>query len=218
MSDTNRRGFLRGVTATGLGASTLVGSAAASTTSANTIVVEDYFHYEIGDEWTIDSDLPTQPGGSEPIEHHLTHHTGQTASKWFGGCFEAGLSGDADDGTIWIEQPVDVDPNTTYDVTLEFAGYNQEQSYNKIVSGNAYFGNDNPETEADILSRNNDNALAIEGDLHSADDQWVYYDTTGEFTSDGSSTAWVALGMNIFWETSYYTNLFDDLYLELTPK
>lgn len=216
MSGKSRRGVLRGIATSGIGVTTIAGSAAASQSTTNSIVVEDYFHNDI-DGWEVGRDLPEGTDG-EPIDSHVTHTNRGSASGYWGGCVEFGLEGSQDDGTIWLQQPIDVDPNTTYDVTLEFAGYNKQQSYNKIVAGHAILTNDKVQVEDDLRGRNSSNAVHVEGDVHQADDQWLYYDTAGEFDSDGSSTAWLAFGVDLFWESDYWSNRFDDVSVELTPK
>lgn len=216
MAGKSRRGVLRGIAASGVGLSTIAGSAAASHAASNSIVVEDFFHYDI-DGWEVGRDLPDDTDG-EPVDSHVTHTNRGSASGYWGGCVEFGLEGIHDDGTIWLQQPIDVDPNTTYDVSLEFAGYNKEKSYNKIVAGHAILTNDKVQVEDDLRGRNSSNAVHVEGDVHQSNDQWLYYDTAGEFDSDGSSTVWLAFGMDLFWEHSYWSNRFDDVSVELTPK
>lgn len=147
--------------------------------------------------WTVGKDLPTTPGESdEPVDHSAS----TTADDASDGdrSLELYIEGVADDGTIWVEQSVDV--TDVRSVTVDV--YSEMNSANRM-SQVAFFAGEKPDdglSEADF-----DREKDIED--HSG---WKTYSySVGDLEGDVT----VAIGMNVVWETEIVRR-FDNVRLE----
>ncbi|QRV17360.1 hypothetical protein JMJ58_19760 [Haloterrigena salifodinae] len=107
------------------------------------------------------------------------------------------IDGTADDGTIWVEQPVNVSRVRTVTVDV----YSQQESFNRM-SQVAFFAGKKPRSglEESDFDREKD----IED--HSG---WKTYSYS---VDDLSGTVTLAIGMNVVWETGV-RRYFDDIRL-----
>ncbi|WP_249038717.1 hypothetical protein [Haloterrigena salifodinae] len=148
------------------------------------------------DGWTVGTDLPSVPGEStDPVAHSVSI-TSERASD---GDHSLALyiDGTADDGTIWVEQPVNVSRVRTVTVDV----YSQQESFNRM-SQVAFFAGKKPRSglEESDFDREKD----IED--HSG---WKTYSYS---VDDLSGTVTLAVGMNVVWETGV-RRYFDDVRL-----
>lgn len=147
--------------------------------------------------WTVGKDLPTTPGESdEPVDHSAS----TTADDASDGdrSLELYIEGVADDGTIWVEQPVDLTDVQTVTVDV----YSRMNSANRM-SQVAFFAGEKP--DGGLSEEDFDREQDIED--HSGWKSYAY--SVAELEGDVT----VAIGMNIVWETDI-TRRFDDVRLE----
>jgi hypothetical protein len=102
------------------------------------------------------------------------------------------VNGLDDDGTVWIQHAYQARPNTRVRVVLSFLLY--------TVDGT-------PTNSWKVVGSLGTRAPRVEGDfkfLGYADHSgvWRRYTVTGEVTTDGSGTVWVAAGVSVLWETN----------------
>jgi len=146
--------------------------------------------------WTVGKDLPTVPGQEEGLVDHGVRSVqrqavdGESAVEFY-------ISGIADDGTIWVEQSVDL----TDVEAVAIDGYSRQASFNQI-SKVAFFAGEKP--DRDLEEADFDRSVQAEGHegwkTHS-------YDVT-----DVSGTVTVAFGISVVWETEV-RRLFDNVVL-----
>lgn len=147
------------------------------------------------DGWTVGKDLPEVPGGSGPVDHGV--ETTDSLARAGDQSVQFYISGVADDGTIWVQQAVDLSDVAA----VEVAAYSQQQSFNQIAKV-AFFAGDEP---ADGLAE-----ADFDTDEHVEDHEgWKDYRYD---VSDVDGTATVAVGMSVIWETEV-RRLFDDVRL-----
>lgn len=148
------------------------------------------------DGWTIGTDLPPVPGEeSGTVDHGVSVRNGEAADG--DAAVEFYVSGVADDGTIWVEQAVDLSDATA----VELAAYSEQQSFNEIAKV-AFFAGEKPDgglEEADF-----------DRDEHVEDHEgWKTYSYE---VAEIDETVTLAVGMNVIWETEV-RRLFDDVRL-----
>lgn len=216
MQRTDRRTFLRSVAAAGAGMAT-VGTAAASSGASEISLYEDFGFYSTVDGWEKDADVPAYDG--EPIDFSIEHTNRGTASGWWGGCVKYFLSGKGDDGAAWLQKEIQAEPNTTYDVDVSVAGYNEFESYNKLTNAFVYLGTKDPEVQDDfgLNDATATNAAATHDDLQQADREWLTYDASDEVVTGDDGTVYLAFGTSIIYERDT-SNRLDDIALRMTPK
>lgn len=145
--------------------------------------------------WTVGSDLPEVPGGQGDVDHGVETVTREAADGE--AAVELYISGVADDGTIWVQQPVDFSGVDAVSV----AAFSRQVSFNQIAQV-AFFAGEVPEgglAEADF-----------DRDYHFEEHEgWerLEYDV-----SDLEGEATLAVGMNVIWETEV-RRLLDDVRL-----
>jgi hypothetical protein len=144
--------------------------------------------------WTVGTDLPTRPGDSEPVDAAVTITTervrsGSRAASLF-------LEGTADDGTIWVQQAVDLSGSDTLSMWV----YSDQASFNTRVQVAAYAGRGPGKgvTESDFDTR-------TPADGHEG---WKRF----EYPVDHDGPGLVAVGANVVWETDV-TSIVDDVSL-----
>ncbi len=148
------------------------------------------------DGWSVGTDLPTVPGEStDPVDHSVAITSeraanGERSMALF-------IDGIADDGTIWVEQPVNI---TSVDaVTVDV--YSQQESFNRM-SQVAFFAGKKPR---DGLSEDDFNR---EKDI----EDHAGWKTYSYSVSDLEGIVTLAVGMNVVWETGV-RRFFDDVRL-----
>jgi hypothetical protein len=129
--------------------------------------------------WQIGKDLPEQ---LEPEDASATTTTERAGDGDY--ALRLMLDGSHDDGTVWVQQSVDL----TDVSTLAVDAYAPEPSFNLITQMAAYTGPVRDLTEQDF------------------DRSEQVYDHTGwktyEYPVDQNGTGLVAVGINIVWETT----------------
>ena len=147
--------------------------------------------------WTVGKDLPTTPGESDETVDHSASTTADDASDGERS-LELYIEGVADDGTIWVEQSVDITDVETVTVDV----YSRMNSANRM-SQVAFFAGEKPD---DGLSEEDFNR---EKDIEDHSGWKAYSYPVGDL--EGEVT--VAIGMNVVWETEIVRR-FDDVRLE----
>lgn len=134
--------------------------------------------------WTVGRDLPADPGNPDRKVGSEADVTAHESSQGYQS-IEFFLDGSADDGTIWVQQPIDL----TGVETLAVDGYVEKESFNTIAQVAVYTG---PDPDRDLVEAdfNRDNATEDH-------DGWKTYEY--DVTHDGPGL--VAVGINIVWET-----------------
>jgi len=140
--------------------------------------------------WTVGRDLPTDPNrpgdravGSDVGVTTRKSTDGETACRLF-------IDGSQDDGTVWVQQPVDL---SEYDYIA--VDYVVSNSFNEIGQPAVYTG---PEPSEPLTEQDFDTSKSLEGHSGSG---WKTF--TYEVDHDGPGL--VAVGFSIVWETGYRT-------------
>jgi hypothetical protein len=146
--------------------------------------------------WTIGKDLPKVPGGSDKVSNEvsITEEKSSDGDK----SVSFYIEGIADDGTIWVEQIVNL---TQYD-EFKIDVYSEQKSFN-ILSEVAFFAGQKSEEGLSEVDFNRDN------DVEDHEGWKTYKYDISEL--EGEKT--VAIGMNVVWETGI-KRFFDNARLE----
>jgi hypothetical protein len=145
--------------------------------------------------WTVGRDLPDRPGESDrPVDSAVQTTTARAHDG--AQSLELRIDGSADDGTVWVAQPVDfagVDG-------VQVHGYSEAATFNVLARLAVYAG----PTPEDGLREALFDTSEQTGD-HAG---WKRYDYDVEF----SGTGLLAVGTSVVWETTV-TRLLDDVRL-----
>ncbi len=146
-------------------------------------------------EWIADSDVPLDPNTGEDVFWEVT----RTDSVSYSGSYSLNLSidGRQDDGTVWIERRIAVNPNSNVQVKISFQLYSEfESEANDIAGVCAYLGTYDPEAEADFTRLGRANQVS----------GWKEYSHMTNLNTGPDGEIWVAVGITVLWETymSYY--------------
>jgi hypothetical protein len=146
--------------------------------------------------WTIGKDLPKVPGGSETVsnEASITEENASDGDK----SISFYIEGIADDGTIWVEQIVNLTQSDSFKIDV----YSEQKSFN-ILSEVAFFAGQKPDEGLSEVNFNRDN------DVEDHEGWKTYKYDISEL--EGEKT--VAIGMNVIWETGI-KRFFDNARLE----
>lgn len=141
--------------------------------------------------WSVGRDLPTRPGDTEPVDAAVTTtservRSGSRAASFF-------LEGTADDGTIWVEQTVDL---AGYEA-LSMWAYSDQASFNTRVKVAAYAG---PTAAKGLTESDFDTRTPADGH-----EGWKRF----EYPVDREESGLVAVGASVVWETDVTTTLDD---------
>lgn len=171
--------------------------------TANAQTVPAYFEsFESGfGGWVPDHHIGCEDPGEEPcpdpFEWSITRSTTQTFD---GNTSLAGfLSGQFDDGTIWIERKFQSNPNSNITVSITFQLWSPTQSDFNTWPVVSYIGLDDPEKESDFTIIGSTNQVA----------GWKQYTYQKQLTTSSTGEVWVGFGFGATWETSrtYYMDL-----------
>jgi len=145
--------------------------------------------------WVTDAEVPENPNNpGSSVEWSIELSTTQSVSPSHSAKFM--IDGLQDDGAIWIEHKLNLEPNAVKNVNVTFQFWSPSESFNTLAAVIGYAGNKNPAAEADLQVIGY--ADQIEG--------WKTYTLRTEVTTDNSGNAYVALGIAVLWEThlTYY--------------
>ena len=134
--------------------------------------------------WTIGKDLPADPSNSDQKVDSAVEVVTKQASDGESG-LKLFIDGSADDGTVWVQQEVDLSEVST----LKVDGYSEQQSFNTVLQVATYAG---PVPEDGLVETDFDREHSLwdhEG--------WKTY----EYEVDHDGPGLVAVGVNIIWET-----------------
>ena len=144
-----------------------------------------------------DSQVPEDPNNpGETVAWKIE----RTSEKSFSGDYSVlfQIDGRQDDGTIWLEQKLKLQPNSTKMITLSFQLWSPSESFNTIAEVVAYIGEDNAEVEDDFHV------------LGAADQVagWKAYSLSVETNTGSLGEVFVAFGISVRWETemSYFAD------------
>lgn len=146
--------------------------------------------------WTVGKDLPPEPGeDTGTVDHGVTTVDGNAADG--DSAVQFYVSGIADDGTIWVEQTVDLSSIAAVDVAV----YSRQESFNDI-SHVAFFAGEKPD----------DGLVEADFDREQNVEDHAGWKTYRYSVDDVAGTATLAVGMTVIWETEV-RRLFDDVRL-----
>lgn len=140
--------------------------------------------------WTVGRDLPADPNNPDQKVAASADVTASVASDG-NQSLELFLDGSADDGTIWVQQQVDL-----ADVeTLTVDGFIEKESFNTIARVAVYAG---PIPNRDLVEADFNREHATEDH-----DGWKTYEY--DVSHDGQGL--VAVGITVVWETNVWRQL-----------
>lgn len=148
------------------------------------------------DGWTVGRDLPEDPNNTgEPVDSsvEVTDRVASDGDR----ALACTIDGSADDGTVWVEQRVDLSGVEEISV----AGYSAQESFNTIAKIAVYAG---PDPDRDLTESDFDTSRATEDH-----EEWKTY--TYDVDHDGPGL--VAVGISVVWETTV-TRALDQIRLE----
>lgn len=156
------------------------------------------------DDWTADSHLPLDPNNPGKLVDWKVEPAGNVS---FSGNKSVLLyiDGTQDDGTIWIERKLTLEPNTQKNVNVSFQFWSQSESFNSLAVVVGYAGSQNPEVEEDFQ---------ILGSANQAEG-WKTYNLKQQLQTGNSGDIYVALGFSVRWETDL-TYFIDDVKITLS--
>jgi hypothetical protein len=140
--------------------------------------------------WSIASDVPEDPNNpGKLVEWRIERSSNQSVSGSHSILFA--IDGSQDDGTIWIQRELDVEPNVRKTVAIAFQFWSPSESFNTLAAVVGYAGNAEPKVEED---------LQVIGEADKATG-WKMYSYSAEVPADGDRL-FVALGISVRWETT----------------
>ncbi len=162
------------------------------------------YDFETGlGEWLVDSHAPqdpNMPGQSVAWKIELAMNVSLSGSR----SVLFYVDGKQDDGTIWIERKIMLQPNSVTMVNVSFQLWSGSESFNTIAVAVGYAGKENPEAEADFQVLDATNQAA----------GWKTYSFSSEVQTGSMSEVYFALGISVRWETEM-TYFIDDVTLNL---
>ncbi len=130
--------------------------------------------------------------------------------------------GDYDDGTTWLVNPVSVEPDQAYQVTVTTQCWSESESFNLIRSVVMRLGPDFPSVEEDFPAPGQNTTEFGETPYDGLREPlWLaegWYEDTFEWTTPDLSadTLYLALGTSVVWETDA-THYVDEIVVEAEP-
>ncbi len=150
------------------------------------------------DNWTTHADVPIDPNTGQPVAWQISLSTNQSKSASHAMTFT--IDGLQDDGAIWIQRKLNLQPNEQHHVNVTFQFWSQSESFNILANVIGAISKDQPQAEADLKVLGAANQ--VEG--------WKTYSFSATVTADGNGNAYVALGIAVTWETTL-TYFVDDV-------
>ena len=156
------------------------------------------------DDWTADSHVPQDPNNPGELVDWRIEVAGNVS---FSGDKSVLLyiDGTQDDGTVWIERKLTLEPNMQKNVNVSFQFWSQSESFNTLAAVVGYAGSENPEVEEDFQ---------ILGSANQAEG-WKTYNLNQQLQTGNSGDIYVALGFSVRWETDL-TYFIDDVKITVT--
>lgn len=149
--------------------------------------------------WTVGHDLPADPNDSSTkVDASVTPTTSRASDGTQ--ALELYLEGIADDGTIWVQQPVDL----TNAQTLAVDFYSDQSSFNLVAQVATYTGSSATASLSEADFNTNRQTKDHAG--------WKTY----EYPITDTGTGLIAVGINVVWETDV-TRLLDHVQLLERP-
>lgn len=161
------------------------------------------FEGDFGD-WTADSHLPLDPNNPGELvdwKIELVSNVSFSGDK----SVLLYIDGTQDDGTVWIERKLTLEPNTQKNFNVSFQVWSQSESFNTLAVIVGYAGSENPEVEEDFQ---------ILGSANEAEG-WKTYSLNQQLQTDNLGDIHVALGFSVRWETDL-TYFIDDVKITVT--
>jgi hypothetical protein len=147
--------------------------------------------------WTVDAHLPCQvPPDCPPLEYSVTRS--QEVAHDGAWSLDFTANGMHDDGTVWIVRPIHLQPGTS-NVQLDFQMFSEFSSDVNNWQVVAYIGLPPPQTEYEFTAIG-------EGGVKG----WAPFTYSAALSTLEPTTAYVALGYHISWET-WGTHWFDSV-------
>lgn len=171
--------------------------------------------------WETDADVPEDPNRpGQNVSWNITSSRERAASGDFSVNYT--LDGSQDDGTIWLERPLSIQPGQAYRANVTVEAWSFSESFNTLAHLVMYLGPERPTVEEDFPApgentREQPNASrgGLREDLNQ-EEGWRSYGFTWDVPAGETETLWAAVGISVVWETevTYYV---DDLSIELEP-
>lgn len=140
--------------------------------------------------WTPDAHVPEDPNNpGNPVAWEIDVSSNQSVSGSQSVRFM--IDGLQDDGAIWIERKLSLEPNSVKNVNVTFQFWSPSESFNTIAVVVGYIGDKDPAVEEDFQVI--DPANMAEG--------WKTYSFDSEVTVDNNGDAYVGVGIAVRWET-----------------
>ena len=147
------------------------------------------------ENWGIDAEVPDDPNNpGHSVEWKIEVSTNQSVSPSHSAMFT--IDGLQDDGAIWLERKLSMEPNAVRNINVTFQFWSESESFNTLAAIIGYAGNKNPTFEGDLQVIGYANQ--VEG--------WKNYTFSSEVTANSNGDAYIALGIAVLWETrmTYY--------------
>lgn len=208
----SRRRFLG--TAAGMTAFAAAGVPAVSASGdSHEIQFTETFEYSSRD-WYIDSDLPSTMDAGNGWDISLT-------STDSGKQVEYTLDATQGHGLIWIETPIDIEPNTKYFGEVSFDVWSPYESDIDLSTLRAYISDEKPESAEDFPTSRESWFLHNEvGGLEeplNKEAGWNTYKFGWESPKFDSDTVYLAVGVASEWETEIQ-HLLDSVSVSLSSR
>lgn len=131
------------------------------------------------------------------------------------------IDGNQDDGTIWLQTNMSIEPGHRYNVTMKADAWSQSKSFNKLAQIVMLAGEDLPESETDFPQSNTrwTDASRTAGGLRADLDEqegWKTYSFSWQTPEIQQDHLVVAVGISVVWETQLAYPL-DTVHVEATP-
>jgi hypothetical protein len=179
-----------------------------------TFLITDPPEYVVGTEsfehagrfaWHADFDVPKQFEYPGPKSFYVNHSNGEAYHGEHS--MELYLDGTADDGTIWIETAVPVEPNAYYDVQANFEvfRYQPDIAFQPVAAVTLF----DPEMERDFQVLNDP-----------AQDGWTLHSYRKVIFSGPYDMVNIAVGLTCTWETpgTFFIDLVRTVVQEIPPS
>jgi hypothetical protein len=151
--------------------------------------------------WTAHADVPFNPNNpGSMVQWHI--HRSLNVSRSGNYSAEFSIDGTQDDGVIWLERTINVNPNTQTRISLSFWLFSEQESFNTLAAIVAYAGSTKPIAEEQFTVIGTANEVA----------GWKNY-SLNTTVNTNSAEVFVAFGISVLWET-YMTYYIDDLIIE----